>query len=499
MLSAIRSKIGFLAGGKPNERIGIDLNGDTIKIARGIFLSGKIEIVDLFSKQTAGLSDPDIVGIISGYFKGVKTKNPLIINTIPCHMVMTKNIEVPSVDPGEIREIVNLQASRHTPYSRDEIVIDYMVTSVSEHKYTKILLIIVTRNAVKRQFDILDKAGVSLDKVLLASECFTLSMPGVLKIDTENSPMAMINIDDSLTDFTIVLKKKAIFIRSIPIGTRHFLSEKEKYEVMFLEEARKSIESYKSENIDAVPKELILTGALENIKDLALVMERVLEIPIRLVPYLNGIAIRKGALKDTQSFKVVSFVNAIACLWASDIARVNLIPEEIKIRKAVEERGRDLVKTGSIVITALVLIFLILANKIYYKGAYLNEMKSRYQLLNNEARELEKDFNYVNLMKHYLSRRGFALKVLAELYDIVPIDMELSDIRYEAEGGFSVRGTTEQISCVFTFVEAMNKSIYFSDVKTRYTRKRKEAGKDLTDFEVTSSLIKRAADKNVIN
>jgi hypothetical protein len=36
----------------------------------------------------------------------------------------------------------------------------------------------------------------------------------------------------------------------------------------------------------------------------------------------------------------------------------------------------------------------------------------------------------------------------------------------------------------------MNKSKYFKDVKTKYTSKRKEGAKDVTDFEISSQVNK---------
>ena len=499
LFSGAREKTILFSRKKGQNCIGIDLSGDTLKLAYVHFSSGRMEVVSLLSKTIAGLSDTDVAKIISDSFKTLNVKNPLVVNIIPAHMIITKNIEVPSANPDEIREIVNLQAGRHTPYSRDEIAIDYVVTGVSKHSYTKILLIIAARHILKRQFDILGKTGIKLDKVLLAPEALASSACDLLKVDTENAPAAIAHIDDSFTDFTVVSRGKAIFIRSIPVGIEHLLGEKEKYESRFLEELRRSIASYKNENIDIAPNQLVLTGALEGIQDMPIVLESMLEVPVKSVNYFNNIRMTKEALEYIQSHGEVSYFNIIASLRACDTAKIDLMPAEIKIRKAVEERGRDLLLTGSMVFAILVLACLILTARIYYKNAYLSGMKSKYQSLNDEAGKLERDFTYVSLMKYYLSHRGYALKVLAELYDIIPVDMELSDIRYEADGRLSIRGTAESMPTVFSFIEAMGNSEYFDDVKTRYTRKRKEGTKDVTDFEVTSLLVKGGLGKNAVN
>ena len=80
-----------------------------------------------------------------------------LIGAVASHGVITRNLEIPSKDPSEIREILNLQASRHTPYSRSEIVIDYLNLGVFKTVYTKVLLVIVPRLVVKRFYDFSEK------------------------------------------------------------------------------------------------------------------------------------------------------------------------------------------------------------------------------------------------------------------------------------------------------------------------------------------------------
>ena len=86
----------------------------------------------------------------------------------PAHLTIAKNIEIPSLDPDEIKEIIDLQAGRHTPYSRGEIIIDYINIGTYRENYTKILLVIVTLSVVRRQIEILAKAGLITEKVFFA-------------------------------------------------------------------------------------------------------------------------------------------------------------------------------------------------------------------------------------------------------------------------------------------------------------------------------------------
>jgi Tfp pilus assembly protein PilN len=110
-------------------------------------------------------------------------------------------------------------------------------------------------------------------------------------------------------------------------------------------------------------------------------------------------------------------------------------------------------------------------------------LTSKYSTINQEAKKLEKDLEKIDAVKNYLSNRGYSLEVLAELHAIVSDDIELNELRYDGDK-ISVKGTADAMSSVFSFVDRLEKSKYFKEVKTRYTAKRKDGLRDLSDFEI---------------
>ncbi|MCM8796062.1 MAG: pilus assembly protein PilM [Candidatus Omnitrophica bacterium] len=472
------------------ERLVIDFSSNSLKFAYAKISPYRKEIISLKSIDITALAQDDISKIISTTFAELKTKDAEIINTISSPLVITKNIEIPSVDPREIKEIISLQAGRHTPYSREEIIVDYIDIGTYKHSYTKILLVIVARNVVKRQFAILDKAGLRLKHMSFAPEALGPSAAKILKIETIDSPVSILHIDEGFTDFTVVFRNKLVFIRSIPIGLLHLTTEKERYEIRFIEEIKRSLEAYQSENIEKTPNMLVLTGSIEGLKDLEMTLNNTLHLPTMGVSYFKNLIISEQVLRAISFTKHLSFLSVIATLLSWEEMKIDLVPEEIKLRLSLEERGKDLIKTGIFILAIFVLGFCILISKIYFKGIYLKNLNIKYQNLNQQAQVLEKDFSRISLIKNYLSNRGFSLEILSELYNLIPLDLELNDIRFDEQGKFAVRGSAGSMSTVFSFVENMEKSKYFKDVKTKYTTKRKEGTKDVTDFEIVSILRK---------
>ena len=184
----------------------------------------------------------------------------------------------------------------------------------------------------------------------------------------------------------------------------------------------------------------------------------------------------------------VSFLNVIAGLFFSDELKVDLVPEEVRLARALEERGRELIKIGIFVLAVFVLVFFILLSNIFFKSAYLKNLDERYAPMIGESEKLEKDYARVSTIRHYLENRGYSLEVLTELHRLTPSEMALTDIRLDEQRKFSIKGTAEAMSVVFSFVDGMEKSKYFRDVKTKYTTKRRDGLKEFTDFEITAAI-----------
>lgn len=475
------------------ELIGVDFSGQSLRMVYiGQAASRKIEITDLIEKNISGLSEDDIAKNINLGFKELRPKKPSIIDIIPTQSVITKNIEVPSVNSDEIKKIIDLQANRHTPYLREEIMVDYVDMGVFKQSYTKILLVIVTQSLIRKHFEILNKAGLKIEKIVLPPEALAISASRLFKVETEEMPVGIVHVDKESTEFTVIYKNKILFMRSIPIGIQYLIDREESHRARLLDELKKSLESYQTENIEKAPSRILLTGVVDESKDLDAQLVNTLNLPTSKTSYLGDLALSDKAKNILSSRKDISFLNLIVSLLSYNQTKVNLVPEDIKITRTLAERGKNLIITGTLTLTACVLIFLILISNINFKETYLKRLTSEYEALNGEAQKLEKDFTKIGIVRNYLSGRGYSLAVLTELYEVMPPDSELSYIRFDNDKLF-LGGTTESMSTVFNFVTYMEDSGYFEEVQTRHTTKRKDGLKDVTDFEISAIIVKGAS------
>ncbi|MDD5745888.1 MAG: pilus assembly protein PilM [Candidatus Omnitrophica bacterium] len=465
--------------------IGIDFSGEELTLSYWKKTGRQTEFVNLLHYPIQGLSEDDIAAMIAKIIKDLKIKNPYIVAVIPLHLAITKNLEIPSLDAQEIREIIDLQSGRQTPYSREEIIVDYINIGTYRQSYTKILLVIVTRSAIKRQVTIIEKAGFRIEKLCFAPEGISQVCQGQAGKEAAQATIGIIHVDANFTDFIVALRGIPIFTRTIPIGVKHLSVDEAKFKLKFAEELKNSLETYQSEDIDVPPSTLMLTGATgpESVLESVIVPE--VRISLRRFAYIDFLPLHHDVAAIPALTQQLSFFNVTALFVAPRPMTVDLVPEEIKLKRLFEARTRELMKMSVSIICIVLLVGVAFLGKMYSKGLYLETLKKQDNTYSGESQVLEKAMERIRLIKHYLKTRGHALQVISALYDTVPKSIMLSDIKVDAERNVSLKGTAQAMSNVFSFVSALEKSNYFGNVKTNYTTSRKQDAQDVADFGIS--------------
>ncbi len=457
---------------------------DIVRLCQVRVIPYKREIVRLECVRIAGLKDMEAAKALRQAWEGWRIKPESVSAVISAQDTITKNIEIPSNNPQEIREIINLQAGRHTPYSRDEIVADYLNIGAFKNNYSKILLVILARTLLKQRMDILERAGIRVSRVLFAPEAVAVTATRLCKIDQNaQAPSLIVDVHDHHADCVIVRNNRTLFVRTIPLGSSEFAQEKDARYQKFCDELKKSLEAYQNEDIDKRPASIHVTGVSDDNQELAAALEDSLAMNSRLVAYARALSLSPEAQKQLSASPRVSYLETAAAVFAADDCSVDFTPDEIRMRRLVEQRGRELMKTGVLVLVLFVLVSGLVISRFMFKSSYLHQLSRRQAELSAQVKELDADVKKVAFIKSYLRRRGLALDVLTELYEVSPQELQLSDIRFEADK-FTVRGSADSMSTVFSFAENLERSKLFREVKTKNTMKRRENDKDVTDFEI---------------
>ncbi len=482
---------------KSRDLLGFELDENHLKIVHAPMKGLKREIADVAVHPVHGLPDDGIVALIRQSVEKFGAADAQAYLAVPLPLVITRNIEIPSQDPKEIKEIVNLQASRHTPYARAEIIVDTLNLGLVRERYSKVLLVIVPKETVNKQIQLMERAGLRLERVFFPPEGIALSASKIAGHEAQDGTLGILHMDHGFTTFMVVQAGKLLFMRGIHIGAYHLTEERESYLDRFQDELEKSMETYVSDEVGAPPRRMLLLGALNGLTEFDDVLAEAFKVPLKRQPYADHFALSDAAKAGVASSKMVSFLNLVAPLSIADRVRVDLTSEEKKLKIQLERRGREMLKSGVLLLIAFSLVFVDVTAKISFKKAYLKQITAHYLPVRENAKQLEQMLAKTELIKSYLVSRGHSLTTLTELYDATPLDIRLTEIKYdESADKFSVKGTSLVMSSVFTFVSELEKSAIFKNVKTKYVNSRKEGDRDVADFEINCLIDNGKAEKN---
>lgn len=471
---------------RSKDLLGIEIGNQRLKI---IHLNSKNEILDWVSTDIRAMTDETIVEFIRNYIQDKKIKLVDVVSHIPPANTITKNIELPSTNPAEIKQIIKLQAGHYSPYSPEEIVIDYITIGAFRGGYTRIFLVIVNRDYIKHTYDIIERAGLKLKKIVLSLETMSLWY----KDRSNNNSLAILHMDADNSDFMVIRNEKPVFLRNIPIGEEQLLYDHQKYSPKLVEEMNHSLEAYQTEQLESLSKIIAIGSTARVIEFLNLIKEKN-KLTVDIEDNLKELKFSTTVDKDKKATDVSIFNLAVSVIKYNK-TQIDLTPEEVKLKEAVAEKSRDIIGLGILVFLIIILLIAILTQKILMKKVTLNKLTQVQQQYHAEAVDLKNKHRRFQELEKYFSRRTFALDVLTETRKCISNDIYLTNVRLEDKSQrLTIKGTANTNADIIQMIERLEKSPYFKNVKSNFASSRREQDPikktptEVVDFEIVCGI-----------
>lgn len=488
-LSATKDRSKTIRRGRTTDVVAVDLTGERVKLVRGRRSAEGVSIDDVRQQSFSEGQEDEISKFLVQSFKALKITKKRAICVVSSKSFITKNVDIPSNNREEIGKIIDLQAGRLTPYSRDEIVIDYICMENPEQHYTNVLLIIMHRKVISRFYRIFEKAGIEIDRIAISPEGLANAYDNAADFKIEQDAVGGIHIGEDVSDLTIS-DKQLVFVRSIPIGAAHFKKNNLEAQAEFLRQLNKSVVAYQNQGVGRPIKSLFLTGLMKSREILSEKIKQSVpyifasNIPIKIISYVDHFKILGSVGEEVKADTETSYCEVLSCLAASDELKIDLAPREIKLKRKVQEGGKEVVSFAITVMSLMLLITVFLGGKIFLKNSLLQKLEVIHEASFEQARVLEQTSTKSRFMRSLLQGRGKALFVFERISDFIGAEIYLKSFKYTDDGVMQFAGTAESMSRVFSFVTDLEKSNYFESVTTHQTKSRVQAGKDVADFEL---------------
>lgn len=442
--------------------------------------------------EVASLSEDEIVKKFNNLEVKAKVNSERLLLMIPHGAASTKNLNLPSTNPAEIEDMVDLQISKQTPYSSDDIIKDYHLLEGRYGGYSRVLLVIVHNDVVQRCFKIIEKARLQAERIGFGSEGFLKWALFQRKQDfTDIKSVVLIDIDYDSVDFEAIAEKEIIFSRSFSLASSDLTESEQDWQNKFIEEVARSIYAYQNEITD---KELgkIVVSVPEFAKhrlDPELLKGK-LGLPVEIINQLNRVNISSQAAKKYNSLseKNLSFAALIGAAFDFNKLAIDLVPQEVKVERSFKERGKDIYRIGMIAIFILIILTSIFLGRLYNKEHYLNQLESRLSEVRDKAESLSKKMDKIALVKEREYTGNFSLELIYSIHQSVPPEVYLAELVFDQQENIILRGNAATMADVFGFVSNLEAVDYFKNVQTRYTGEQVEEGVEVISFEVLCPL-----------
>ncbi len=474
---------------KTQETISVYFN-DKILVAVGVKGgSSGAKVARFVTKDLKGVAEADRGKAIHAALKGWPVRKAEVVYVIDPSTVTTKNIEVPSTSPAEIKSIVSLQAGRHTPFSREEIQVGYVNIGVYKTSYTKILLVIANKNTLKAQLAVLEKAGLSAQKVVFPAEGVAALFSSALGLESEATPTGIIDIGRDSTNFILAFHGLAIMSRNIPIGREQIMADRDKVLEQLREELAQTIESYQADDIEQLPANYLITSDDAVAQGLQEILTQKLQWMAEVVPYTDNIQAEAKVLPQIkQASHEGAVLSAVAAGLTVDKTQVNLMPEDLQLQKSVQEQGREVFVATVCGVVILMLLACGLGLRLYFRNAFLAKLTKDYQQTHEEVTRLQEASLRADIIKRYMEERMAGLDVIHELYEKIPNQIYLTGINVDGEGNVTIQGVADAASLIYSWVTDLKASALFKSVSVESTNSKKDRGKDARVFEILLKL-----------
>ena len=462
--------------------VGIEAGGEWLKIAviDGAGSSPQISKLSLVPVQDGvdGLGK-----VFAGAWKSIKAGKEPIIACLPRQLVTVRMIELPSTDPAEIHDMVDLQVGKQTPYSKDEIVYDYKLVGGTRQGYTTVMLGIAQRSIVRQVFYAFEEAGIEIDRLTFSTEAVAaLSARG----GKGDACRAVLDVDSSFSDF-IVMKGGCIqFSRSISVGADR-LADSDSVSRL-VKDVRSAIEAYRTERSGGAIGSVEVSGVISAVQP---VVKELNEAGLKC-SVKDAVTSLKRAPKADANMKNVSMSSLVGLAAAPGALEFNLVPDSISVRRGLVLKAKSLTAFGSLVMASLVCLSLWGSIRGFALRQDISSMKGDLAAVGQRAEKVADMMGIVRQVRDRKDPGGSPLGALLELRSALSKTgdrIKMSGVDFDAAGGtFLFTGMADDTKDIRSFVKALEQSECFADVRESGTASKKVGNERKYSFQVSGGL-----------
>jgi type IV pilus assembly protein PilM len=468
----------------------ISIDGKWLKLLHAVGRGSGKTVTTLLARSIEGMSPEELLQWLKEtcQAKGLAPSSVLVAN--PSHLTTTRLFSLPSIDPKEIQDIVELQAEKHTPYAKEEILTDFRIIETDRSGYSRVLLVISHQDIVHRGLHLLEGMGWVLERVGFELEGLVNWAKLSQQVPDAEGAALVAELDAETTTLLVLHDGRPYFHRSVGIGASLLQLDPADGIAKLIAELQRSIESFETEGLNLPIGAVVLTGQARRVPELKERLKQALELPVVAADAFERSAMSDEARQESESLQQVSFASLVGL--AMRPSEVDLTPKALKLHRAFEARARTLVGLGCQMIGVLLLFCCLVVGHAQKQERYRGLLRQEHARTMSEAAELEGLLGQLRLVKGWLEERDQLLGTVVELNRHTPPIIRWESLNFTKGEQVTLKGVSEEMPKVYDFAAALRQSLSFSSVEARRVTKQKGEQR-ATDFEIVCSFASSGA------
>ncbi len=463
---------------KKSKTIGIGMVSDAVIVVQADHSRAEPMIDKIFSVPLGTGTTSEKGALIRERAGAERLQKGFVTACLPQRLAIVKYVDLPSANHAEIRQMIAFQALRQMPFSAEEIITDFEVLGADERGHSRVMMIVVRREDVDQYLDILKMAGLSPDKIVLASHA-----AGAFVRDSEGT---QITIEISSTDAVLAVFEngRIQFARSIPMKKGLLAGGIDQWQDKLVSELKMSLEAYQKTNKLKAPIQVFLLGEEEKTQALRPVLQNEFGLKMDIQQTIDC----QKRFETSENVKSLACGSAVGAALLGQVVAVNLLPKEEMQRKT-----QDAFKKEAFVFSSLLLVFLCALSGVFVQN--LREKQGRLKFIResrasagSEVKELRQMQRQVEAAKEKISGKGTLVEVMKTLNQTIPRGISLSTLTFEKDRFVVVQGMSFTLSKAVNLVKQLNGVGPFVKAELKSSNTRRLEGKDMVDFQIYCQL-----------
>lgn len=419
-------------------------------------------------------------------FKSLGIRNQHVTTYLPRKLVNLRFLEIPSVEPKEVDNIVQLRGVKQIPYSQDEVILSHTLLRSRQDGYSEVVLAFCQRKFVDERINLLAKAGLEVDQIGVGSEgvvAWYVTNQLTEGLGKPQGLVALIDCDSSFSDIIFCRDGEFLFSRSIVLGKASLTHGSEQEVKDFCKEVLQAIELTTEEiKLDELQK-AVLIASMPIVPELRKTIETELGLSVEFSdPAMSLKGKHELQVEDGGSFTpLIGFSQKKNPLF-------NLVPEEMQLQESVEKKAKQIITTGALVLGLFAAISLLFVGHFHQKKVYTELLEKEIYKTQEIASAIEGKLMRINLIEKIKNEDNSFLFYFKKISELLMGGMYFRSVEYVQGKKITLKGNANEMAEIFDFVKTLEESKIFKGVKSEHVSKKKSGDKILANFDIVCRL-----------